>query len=98
MFVESSSLDDWWTIEEPVGPGRTRRLCDADIEGDSEEMLAIAEAIEQRGRAAFKRCSVGFADGACFLSSPRNSTREARISLADADALAADIRSKVGAR
>lgn len=73
------------------------RFSDADVEGTRAEMLAIATAIEHRTAFHAERCAVHFeGDEVCFHS-PRNSTRDGRVSIADADELAAEIRAKLGA-
>lgn len=83
---------------EPIGGGGmafmvSARISDADIEGYADEMLAIAEAIEKRGAARFKRCAVNAETEPVHFWSPRNSTRDGEVSLAVADALAKEIRS-----
>lgn len=67
----------------------------ADIEGDSREMLAIAKAIEDGGRASFKRCEAVVTEEGVELMSPRNMVAPVVISHANAKALAEDIRAKV---
>ncbi len=63
LTLSNGSFDDWYLIEraehdgrvwlEPMGPGAmalccSSRISDADVEGSREEMLAIAQAIEER--------------------------------------------------
>jgi len=89
---------------EETGPGMmslrdSARFSDADVEGTRAEMLAIAGAIEARSQARFKRCRVevtgpGQADEVLF-DSPRNSTKEGRVTLVEADELAKEIRKKL---
>lgn len=70
----------------------------ADIEGDSREMLAIAQAIETGGQAHFKRCSAVTTEAGVELMSPRNMRFPVLITHECAKALAADIRAKVTPR
>lgn len=100
---KSDWLEDWYTIEraqhehrqwlEPMGPNCLQfmdsgRISDACVEGSAEEMRAIAEAIKARGSASFKRCAVRVNGGTAYFCSPRNSTRDAEVPLADADEFA----------
>lgn len=104
---KSEWLDDWYLIERAEHDGRTwlektgpssssvrcsSRFSDADVEGDSGEMMAIAKAIECRGRAGFKRCAVDATGDPVLFRSPRNSERDGECSPAEADELAAEIR------
>lgn len=95
-IVLVSCYDDgsWYAIERADGT----RLQWASIEGDAEEMLAIADAIERRGSVAFKRCAVHVdVVGRVLMHSPRNSVDQTVITLADADALARSIRECIAA-
>lgn len=100
---KSDWLEDWYTIERaehenrqwlaPLGENGSQlmhsgRISDACVEGSAEEMRAIAEAIKARGSASFKRCAVHVMGGVAYFCSPRNSTRDAEIPLADADEFA----------
>ena len=67
----------------------------ADIEGDSREMLAIAKAIEDGTSASFKRCAAVVTEEGVELMSPRNMRRPVVITHACAKALATDIRAKI---
>jgi len=106
---KSDMLDDWYLIERKYHDGKTwlepteygyryqtsARISDADVEGCSQEMLAIATAIETRSEFSAKRCGVWFeGDGVCF-SSPRNSQTPGIVTLEDADNLAKEIREKL---
>lgn len=97
---------DWWTIERaehdhterlvPDGPNgysfwTSGRISDADVEGDSEHMRGIAQAIRERGHYRAKRCAVDASGDRALFWSPRNSRREASVSLAAADRLATQI-------
>jgi hypothetical protein len=109
--VKSESLDDWWLIEraqhdgamwlEPCRGGASlmtsARITNADIEGTSDEMLAIAHAIEQGESISFRRCAAVRVGLGYALSSPRNSMYAAIVPLLSAQALARDIRAKVTA-
>lgn len=97
-------LDDWYTIVRAEHDGRAwseqvggnsyqwmmseRLTPDACIEGNSSEMVAIANAIKARGSESFKRCSVHFEDDGVHFCSPRNSSVDAVISIEDADEFA----------
>lgn len=72
------------------------RISDADVEGTAEEMLSIAEAIEQRASCSHRRCAVSVEGDLVTFRSPRNSRRDGVVRIEDADALAAEIRSKLG--
>jgi hypothetical protein len=101
--------NDWWVIERAEHNGgswfeRTpygmafmtaSRFSDADVEGTGTEMLDIAAAIENRSRESHKRCAVDARTEPVRFCSPRNSQRDGECSLAEADALAAEIREKV---
>lgn len=95
LTLRDGSMDDWYVIEREHGG----RICGADIEGTAEEMLAIADAIECGESFAAKRCAVSRPiDGAVEMMSPRNSIKPARVTLADAKALAAEIRRVLAGR
>jgi hypothetical protein len=105
LTLTKGSMEDWWLIERAEHDGRewiadgalmlSSRITNADIEGTGEEMLAIAKAIEDRSRFSALRCSVTVVDGRAELMSPRNSMYAASVTLAVADALAAEIRKVV---
>lgn len=101
------SSEDWYVIEraehdgriwfERVGPNSmalrsSARISDADVEGTAADMRDIARAIEARGVVEFRRCAVDASLDPVRLWSPRNSTKSGEVPLADADALAAEIR------
>lgn len=99
---KSTFQEDWYLIERAEHDGRvwidscgfqtSSRFSDADVEGTQAEMLAIAEAIEHRGHASFKRCMVDARNGPVRFCSPRNSHVDGECSLAEADDLARQIR------
>jgi hypothetical protein len=109
---KSDTLADWYSIEKAEHDGRTwlekntelgcmeimysGRISNADVEGTADEMLAIAAAIENRSDVCFERCSVEVCGGLTHFDSPRNSTRPGTVTLAEADALAKEIRAKLG--
>jgi hypothetical protein len=106
-------MGDWWIIEraehdgrqwfERTGPRSSMLMCsarisDADVEGTSEEMLAIAQAIEEWEHVSFRRCAVdarGDKHKPVRLWSPRNSQVEAEVPYARAFELAEVIREEV---
>ena len=107
-----ADMGEWYTIIraehdgrvwfESVGPNASRYMSserlspEACIEGDREQMLEIAAAIQRRGEAHFKRVAVHFeADGAHFRS-PKNSEHDGVVTLAEADELAAQILAELG--
>ncbi len=109
-IVKAESMGDWWVLEREVHDGRhwlepieggaslmySGRIGNADIEGDSDEWRAIADAIETGKSVSFKRCCAQtFPEGRVALCSPRNSTGETSISAEDAKHLAAEIRRKL---
>lgn len=106
VLQKSDWLDDWYTIElaehegrqwlEPTGPNSmtfmdSARISDACVEGTAEEMRTIAEAIKARGSASFKRCAVHVKGDLAYFRSPRNSTRDAEVPLADAEEFAGQV-------
>lgn len=103
----SEPMGDWFTIEcaehdgrqwiENTGPSSAALRCssrfsDACVEGDWEQMQSLAAAIETRGRASHKRCSVRVDGDRVFFRSPRNSQQDGECTLTEADELAALIR------
>lgn len=108
--VKGGSLDDWWLIERAEHDGRqwlertgpnsmalrcSSRITNADIEGTSLEMLAVAGAIVGRIQIAFKRVGVNVTAEGVELWSPRNSTYRCRVPYARAMALADEIVVKI---
>lgn len=105
ILVKSDSLDDWYLIERAQHDGRlwmertehghrlmsSARICDADVEGTSDEMIAIALAIRERRSVSFRRCAARLVDDSYELCSPRNSQESARLTLGEADMLAESI-------
>lgn len=109
---KSDGLDDWYVIERAEHDGRrwmektdygfalhtSARFSDnADVEGDGAEMLAVAAAIEARGEYDAKRCAVRVDGDRVEFWSPRNSESPGVVTLAVADALAAEIRNTLSA-
>lgn len=95
-LTECKELWHCYIIERAEHDG-SARFSDADVEGSREEMLAIAEAIEKRGNAHFRRCAVTAVHEPVRFWSPRNSTEDGIVSYAEADALAQEIRARLGA-
>lgn len=105
----SNTLPNWWIIERRHHDGRewmeetewggawmkSARLADADIEGVSKEMLAIAAAIEGGTSVEFRRCEARWAPEGYLLSSPRNSSEQTLVTHQNAKELAALIRERV---
>lgn len=109
---KSDGLPDWYVIEwvehdgtnwsELTSPHSSSWRCasrpsDADIEGTSEEMLAIAEGLERQKSVSFRRCACEFISDHFELRSPRNSTIPAVITRLQATCLAAEIRAALAA-
>lgn len=113
-LVRCEELPDWYVIEraehdgcewlEEDGPGqgslhRSARFSDnADVEGTSDEMRAIADAIERRTSVSYKRCAVAVYEDRIEFESPRNSRSPGVVSPAEAAGLAEEIRSKLDYR
>ncbi len=111
MKLSLVGKDNWFTIEKAeheykYGIGRNEygmcmtwsgRISDADVEGDREEMLGIAEAIENRSGYSADRCAVEIQGDEAHFCSPRNSLKDGVVPLADADELAKEIRAKLAA-
>ena len=105
VCVKSDSLEDWYTIERAEHDGKFEmrpteygaslyyagRICDADVEGTSEEMLTIAKAIRDDTSVSFRRCAAIRVIEGYELCSPRNSQESALLTEAEADALADSI-------
>jgi hypothetical protein len=107
---KSEFLDDWYVIEraehdgkewfEKTGPNTmtlrcSSRFSDASVEGTSGEMLVLANAIEKRTTASFRRCAVNATEEPVRFWSPRNSEVDGECSLAEADELAKEIIKKL---
>lgn len=98
-YIVERAEHDGRTWEEQTGPSSSAIMCsarfstNADVEGPSYEMQAIADAIEKRGEASFRRCEVIVEGEHVLFCSPRNSREPGRVTLAEADALAVEIRS-----
>lgn len=107
---KSDDLGDWYVIEraehdgrqwmESTGPNSATLRCssrfsDADVEGYATEMLAIAVTIELRSRVLFRRCAVDATTEPVRFWSPRNSQIDGEVTLAEAVALAKEIRTVV---
>jgi len=90
---------DWWTIEradhdgshglEPLGDiglafTYSGRITNADVEGNSDEMKAIAEAILRGESESFRRCAAYKQGDHYLFNSPRNSMYSARVPMAEA--------------
>jgi len=110
--TKSEHIDDWYIIERAEHDGRewweevdpdthvlrcSSRFSDADVEGTGAQIFDIARAIEARGSASFKRCSVEIVGNEARFSSPRNSSADGVCSLDEADELAKLIRVTLGA-
>lgn len=109
-ITQSDVMEDWYLIERETHDGRTwlepmpgggamfmtsSRFSDADVEGHADQMLAIADAIEQRQSVRFKRCAVRVDGQRVFFCSPRNSQREGECTLEEADELVKVIRERI---
>lgn len=105
-IVQSDGGGDWFSIERAEHDGRmwlepteygsklmcSSRICDADVEGNFDEMRAIATAIrERRGLTVFGRCAVACYPNQVRFWSPRNSHEEGVVSFEEAEDLAAQI-------
>ena len=104
--------DDWYTIVRAEHDGHqwwesdwhnrkrfmtSERLSpEACIEGDANEMLAVAKAIKKRSPVSFKRVAVHFEPDGVHFCSPRNSDHDAVVSIAEADELADQILAELG--
>lgn len=101
-LVKSDCLDDWYTIEKSNHDHKewfeeidgalhfmhSGRISDACVEGTEKEMLAIADAIRSRKSVCFRRCAVRVDGDYAYFWSPRNSAREAKIPIENADEFA----------
>lgn len=111
VLKKSDALKDWYLIVraehdglqwlERTGPNSMRlmlseRISDADIEGSADEMLALAEAIQNRKNIEFRRCAVEFVGYEVHLWSPRNSIKEGVVSIREADEFAEHVMQELG--
>lgn len=85
---------DWYCIEkaEHDGTEDAGRLVDGDIEGQLFEMVWIAEAIETRTSARFKRCAVIVHKDLAGFGRPKTNGLFHFVDLEEADELASQIR------
>lgn len=105
---EGEVMVDWWVLEK-VGVERrswlerteygaalciSTRLGNADVEGTSAEMLALAAAIRSGGMASFTRCAVKTTPDGVEVHSPRNSLDEPLVTKRAAETLASAIETK----
>lgn len=112
LTIRKTYLDDWYVIERAAHDGKewfepipggfslqcSSRFSDADVEGTSAEMLAIAKAIRERRPESFKRCAVRpCGEGMMAFCSPRNSQEDGVVTIADADDLADEIEKTLAA-
>lgn len=103
---KSEHLPDWYLIVraehdnktwvETIGDTRyfmkSERLSpEACIEGTSEEMIDIANAIKSRNSESAKRVAVSFEDDGVHLYSPKNSQHHGIVTIEEADDLADQI-------
>jgi hypothetical protein len=86
---KSTVIPSWYVIE---SADENDPLSDASVEGDDNEMFAIAHAIESRAAVSFKRCEVNAVGDPVYFSSPRNSREDGEVTRAEADDLAQQIR------
>lgn len=107
-LVKSDSLDDWYTIERKDHENRidfipteygaslwfSGRISDADVEGTSQEMLDIADAILSKSRVSHHRCAVIHEGNRVLFNSPRNSLQMGVTSPEHAVSLAMEIKGK----
>lgn len=104
---KSTALDDWYLIVRAEHDNKnwwegssyrtSERLSpDADIEGDSEEMIALAKAIINRKNISFRRCAIDIEEDVIWFYSPRNSEFKTAISFEDADDFANVILNELG--
>lgn len=87
-MVASWDEPEWWYCLNRNGT----RLGDAWVEGSRSEMLALADGIDDGGGYESKRCAVHIERGQAFFWSPRNSARRTGVPVAEAKALAKQIR------
>lgn len=100
IILVKSSADGWYCIEHAEHahksgmrsiPGHgmmfwhSGQISDANVEGSAEELAAILDAIESRGDAVFRRCSVYTEGSQVRFRGPPNSTRDAVVTLEVAD-------------
>lgn len=111
VLRKSEHIDDWYTIVraehdglewiEHTGPNSMRFMCserlspEACIEGNADEMLAMANAIRSRKAVLFKRCAVHFERDGAHFSSPKNSERDAVVPVEDADEFASQVQDEL---
>lgn len=93
LTVRKINSDGRFVIESNHDVGRS--LVGASIDGSAEEMLLIADAIENRSSERFVRCAVVAGEDSALLWSPKYSLRMARVPIARADDLAKKIRAKI---
>lgn len=106
VITRYEGCGDWWVIERAAYAGldhfeaseettNPARIVDGDLEGPSEEMAALAKALEQAQSIKFKRVRADWTPAGYWLSRPRNDSAPALITHQVAKDLAADIRGKI---
>lgn len=107
LFKKSDAMTDWYVIERRHHDGRSwlkpiggngmqfmtssRLSPEADVEGTSGEMLAIAAAIRSGGSQRFKRVAVRWLPSCVEVWSPKNSLQATELTHAEALDLASQI-------
>ena len=106
VMRKSEWRDDWYLIVKAEHDGRvwkervepnvlklmkSERISDTCVEGNKEDMLQIADAINWRSHAYCERCAVAFRSDGVHFWSPRNSRVDGVVSIEEADELAGQI-------
>ncbi len=87
ITLTHGSFDNWFTLTDERG----LRINGADIEGDRDEWLQVAAAIERGESISFKRCAAIRTTDGWELSSPRNSISPTKITSAQGAQLVTEI-------
>ena len=112
VLKQCEGMGDWYTIVRAEHDGREwfqdtgpnsssfmmseRLVPNACIEGNTEEMLAIAHAVKNKTSESFKRVAVHFEEDGVHLYSPKNSSEDGVVTVQEASEFADEVIKQLG--